>query len=192
MVANAVKKRIAGAGDLPLFNCDDVDRALEWCEERLLAGQTAGVEREVPLAEQVYCAGMLAEELKVLESMLERRSYEKGTCLCKEGDPADSLFFILSGQVSVTVPLADRRAGRISTISAGSAVGEMAMIDRGRRSADIVADTPVTCLVLDYKSLESGSDPVVAGIRLKLITNIARQITRKLRQATLEIKSLRS
>jgi CRP-like cAMP-binding protein len=192
MVANAVKKKIPGAGGLPLFDCDDVDRALEWCEEQLLAGETGSAEREVPLAEQVYCAGMLLAELKVLESMLERRTYEKGACLCREGDPADSLYFILSGQVSVSVPLADRRAGRIRTISAGSAIGEMAMIDRGKRSADIVADTPVSCLVLDYRSLESAVDPAVAGMRLKLVTNIAREITKKLRQATLEIKSLRS
>lgn len=68
----------------------------------------------------------------------------------------------------------------------------MAMLDRGRRSADIVADSAVICQVLDYQRLESTRDPLVEGMRLKLVTNIARVLTRKLRQATLEIKLLRN
>ena len=68
----------------------------------------------------------------------------------------------------------------------------MAMLDRGRRSADIIADAAVVCQVLDYQRLESTRDPLVEGMRLKLVTNIARALTRKLRQATLEIKLLRN
>ena len=90
------------------------------------------------------------------------------------------------------VPLAYQREGRLSTVGAGSAVGEMGMLDRGRRSADIVADTEVTCLVLDYHRLESAEGPAAASMRLKLVTNIARGLNRKLRQATLEIKLLRN
>ena len=112
--------------------------------------------------------------------------------LCREGEPADSLFFILAGEVSVSVPLAYQRDGRISTIGPGSAVGEMAMLDRGRRSADIVADTAVSCLVLDYHALATAPGAVGERLRLKLVTNIARALTRKLRQATLEIKLLRN
>ena len=68
----------------------------------------------------------------------------------------------------------------------------MAMLDRGRRSADIIADSAVVCQVLDYQRLASTQDPLVEGMRLKLVTNIARALTRKLRQATLEIKLLRN
>ena len=66
------------------------------------------------------------------------------------------------------------------------------MLDRGKRSADIVADTAVTCLALDYQRLESAPGPLGERVRLKLVTNIARALTRKLRQATLEIKLLRN
>jgi glutaminase len=191
-VAKALRKRIPDAGSLPLLAFEDVDHALEWCEDYLLLAQNSCPDGETALALQPLCAGFLPEELALLESMLENRRYAKGEFLCREGDPADSLFFVMSGQVSVTVPLTQHRTARISTFSAGSALGEMAMLDQGKRSADIVADSPVNCMVLHYGLFESHTSPMVAPVRLKLVTNIARVLTRKLRQATLEIKLLRS
>lgn len=191
-VIRRLRKRIVGADALPLLDCDDVDKALEWCEQRLLDGRGSFADGEAPLAAQIFCAGFLPDELVALENMLERREFHPGEYLCRIGDPADSLFFVLKGQVSVNVPLTHGRAGRISTIAAGAAVGEMAMLDQGTRSADIAADTAVSCFVLDYARLQMASAPIYDQIRLKLVTNIARVLTRKLRQATLEIQLLRS
>jgi glutaminase len=187
-----IKRGVGYTDDMPLFNCDDIDDALEWCEDRLLASQASYAAAEASLGAQSYLAGFTPEELEAFESMLEYRTYDEGMYLCREGDPGDLLYFILSGQVSVAVPLAHRRSRRITTISAGSAFGEMAMLDRGKRSANVVTDEKVTCLVLDYNRLEAETSPLYMCIRWKLITNIGRELTRKLRQATLEIKSLRS
>lgn len=92
----------------------------------------------------------------------------------------------------MTLPLSQRRSGRISTISAGSAFGEMGMLDGGVRSADILADSEVDCLVLQYSKLEKDSAEHILRIRLKLVTNIAKLLSQKVRQATLEIKSLKN
>ena len=186
-----IKKASGHTDEMPLLKCNDIDSALEWCEDQLLSEKACAVS-EAPLAKQNYLTGFTVEEFEILESMLEQRVYKEGTYLCKEGDPGDYLFFILSGQVSVTVPLSHRRHGRISTISAGSAFGEMAMLDRGKRSADVIADQNVVCLVLDYNRLEIDTSSLGMSIRWKLVTNIGRELTRKLRQATLEIKSLRT
>jgi glutaminase len=191
-MVNIIKKGVGYNESMPLFNSDDIDDALEWCEDRLLAGQSSYVATEAPLAAQSILANFSHEEMAAFELMLEYRTYDKGMYICREGDPGDSLYFILSGQVSVTVSLAQQRSRRISTISAGSAFGEMAMLDRGKRSADIIADEKVTCLVLDFNLLEAESSPLGMCIRWKLITNIGRELTRKLRQATMEIKFLRS
>ena len=192
LVSRTLKACVAGAAASPLLACEDLDYALEWCEEELLRGHGGRTASEAPLTDQVFCEGFSEDEISALEALLERRHYAAGAVLCREGEPADSLFFICSGEVSVSVPLAYQRAGRISTIGPGSAVGEMAMLDCGRRSADIIADSAVVCQVLDYQRLASARDPVVEGMRLKLVTNIARALTRKLRQATLEIKLLRN
>jgi glutaminase len=176
----------------PLLDCEDIDHALEWCEQTLLANRFPLKEGEIPLATQTLCAGFSAEELDLLESLLERRSYQQGTYLCREGDLANALFFILSGQITLSVPLASGRAGRISTIAAGSAFGETAMLDQGAHSVDIFADLPVSCAVLDFSRLESETSSVADQLRMKLFANVARALAKKLRQATLEIKSLRS
>ena len=187
-----IKQRIEAAAGLPLMDFEDIDHALEWCEQKLLANRFPLEEGEIPLATQSLCAGFSAEELELLESMLERRSFQQGTYLRRDGDLANALFFILSGQITLSVPLASGRTGRLSTITAGSAFGETAMLDQGTHSVDIFADLPVSCAVLDYSRLESETSSVATQLRFKLVTNVALALAKKLRQATLEIKSLRS
>jgi len=192
LLVNIIKKRIAQIDDIPLLNHGDIDSALEWCEDRLLNGRASVEPDFFPLSSQIYCAGFTPDELAVFESMLEPRTFAQGEYICREGEPADSLFFITRGEVRVTLPLSQRRSGRISTISAGSAFGEMGMLDGGVRSADILADSDVDCLVLQYSKLEKDSTEQFLGIRLKLVTNIAKLLSQKVRQATLEIKSLKN
>jgi hypothetical protein len=66
------------------------------------------------------------------------------------------------------------------------------MLDQGAHSVDIFADLPVSCAVLDFSRLESETSSVADQLRMKLFANVARALAKKLRQATLEIKSLRS
>jgi glutaminase len=64
--------------------------------------------------------------------------------------------------------------------------GEMALIDRSPRSATIVADTPVSCLVLNRE----GYDRLGAehpDIKIKILENLGRTLSRKLRKANLEL-----
>jgi len=194
-IVKSLKTQVPSLEDLTFVYQEDVDHTPEWCEDQLLAKHSSFVAEEkdgTPLSAQALCAGFTKEELKELETWVNARTYEKGHCILREGERADAMFFILSGQVSVVVSLDHRRAGRISTLSAGSAFGEMALLDHGVRSAYVMADTPLSCLRLDYERLERDATEFGARVRLKLITNIARVLSQKLRQATLEIKSLRS
>jgi glutaminase len=194
LMTNAIKKNIVNSNEIPLLHHDDTDSALEWCENQLLAGQVVDNNESVPLSEMILCKDFSLQEIETLQTMLELRNYQKGEYICKEGEQADSLFFLVKGEVQVLLPLLRKRTGRISTLPAGAAFGEMAILENGGgiRSADIIADTEVTCFVLKYEKLESNTSKCCMGIRLKLITNIARGINRKLRQATLEIKSLKN
>ncbi len=187
-----IKKQITNIRDLPLLKFKDIDSALEWCEDQLLTKGQSNSSDSVPLSEQAFCKDFTDEELKRLESYLEPRSYQKGEYICRIGQPATELFFILSGEVSVVIPVDHRREGRIKTLSAGTAFGEMAVLDRGLRSADVIADTDITCLMLRYDQFEQDKSEIATQIRLKFVTNIGRELTHKLRQATLEIKSLKS
>jgi CRP-like cAMP-binding protein len=74
---------------------------------------------------------------------------------------------------------------------AGSAFGEMALFDQGLRTADIIADSKVNCLELDFARLEANPSPLTERIRFLLVRNIARVLSRKLRQLTGEVRLLR-
>ncbi len=191
-LATILRKKVPHIRDLPLLKHGDIDAALEWCEEQLLNGISTAELEDVPLNEQAFCTGFSKDELLYLESLLEPLTFAKGDCICRTGEPANELYFILSGQVSVMVPVDFRRDGRITSLAAGSAFGEMGMLDHGLRSADVIADTPLSCLRLRYDVLEGDSSAMGTTIRLKLISNIGRALTLKLRQATKEIQSLKS
>ncbi len=191
-MTHTIQKSIDDCANLPILHHDDTDSALEWCEECLLSNQELTDNETVELSEMTLCENFLPQELQLLSSKLELQCYNAGQTICKEGDKADSLFFVTKGEVQVQLPLSHRRTGRISTLPAGAAFGEMAMLEGGVRSADIVASSDVECLVLLYDRLESDSSELSMQVRLKLITNIAKGLSQKLRQATLEIKSLKN
>ncbi len=44
--------------------------------------------------------------------------------------------------------------GRGSRLQPGVSFGEFALFDRGRRVANVIAETPVTCYVLHFQRLE--------------------------------------
>ncbi len=62
-----------------------------------------------------------------------------GQTLFDRGDPPDAMYVVISGEVEVRSSLADGREIRFAAQYAGGIVGEMAVLDRQPRSADVVA-----------------------------------------------------
>lgn len=69
---------IDGSPRLVIFS--DLDVALEWCENRLIARQSDGwtAPTSVALAEHEFCRGLDQQALTHLERLLERRSFGQG------------------------------------------------------------------------------------------------------------------
>jgi glutaminase len=81
------------------------------------------------------------------------------------------------------------RRQRLSTLTPGLAFGELALLDGDTRSADVIADEPTFCYVLPTVKLRAlaTSHP---EIQSKLIFNIGRELSARLRHADAEIRSL--
>lgn len=128
-----------------------LDLGLEWCERRLLVRH--GIEKSAlaitRLSEHRLCDGASTEDVALLESLVERRSYEPGALLVRVDDAADGIYFLMRGEVSIVVDLPSGAHKRLSTLSAGMSFGEIALLSGGRRSASARADTSVECCVLD-------------------------------------------
>jgi glutaminase len=144
----------------------------------------------VPLRGTEIVSGLGQAEIALLESIVEEVRYGAGEVIIREGDMADSLFLLATGLVSVRLRLGGgERHKRLSTITPGLAFGELALLDSGTRSADVVADEPSVCYLLRTAKLNelAVSHP---EIRTKLILNIGRELSARLRQADAEIRSL--
>lgn len=125
-----------------------LDAALEWCERRLLARPGQVVAPVRGLAENQLCRGLDAAQLVLLEAGLVASQHEAGSLVVQRGDPADALFLVAAGEVSVVVNLPGGGTKRLSTLTAGMCFGEGALLAGGVRTADVRADTPVDCWAL--------------------------------------------
>ncbi|MBP1686432.1 MAG: hypothetical protein H6Q33_2575 [Deltaproteobacteria bacterium] len=169
----------------------DVDSALEWCENRLLAGEPSPDARppQVPLAQHDLCRGLDAAKLLRLEGMLEARSFRAGELIIRRGEPADSIYLLTRGAVSVTLELPNGRHKRLATLSAGMTFGELAVIDRAARGADLRADTVVECYVLPITALDalSETDP---RTKITILENLLRHASRTVNRLNDEVAAL--
>lgn len=95
------------------------------------------------LAEVPLFAGLGPRHLKKVASLGRIRRIHEGARVIRNGDPGDSLYVVLDGEVSV-----GRRGTSALTLGMGSFFGELALIDGGPRTATVVAKTPLVCLTI--------------------------------------------
>ena len=68
-------------------------------------------------------------------------------------------------------------------MSAGSSFGEMSLIDRRNRSASVMAESRVECYELMFVSYDDVIEVERPKIKEKLLSNIAVDLSNKLRKA---------
>ena len=170
---------------------DDLDPAMEWCENRLLEKTLPGwsLDRTVRHERYELFDSFTEAEVALVTALFERRRYQPGETVINLGDAARELFFIARGSVSVTISLPTGTAKRLATFSAGMAFGEMALIDGAPRSARIVADSEVECDLLTREDFErlGRAHP---EIKIKLLENLCLGFCRNLRKANRQMSVL--
>jgi glutaminase len=171
----------------------DADSALEWCETQLLGelGHGEGLaEGLVPLAEQDLLRGLAPEVVAEVEQRSTTRVWPAGTIVFNEGDPADGVYFVGAGQVVADVRVRGQRGRkRLSSVAAGSAFGELALVDGLPRSTRIVALEPTICHVMSpeaFADLQATAPRAAAELSLA----IARSLSQRLRNSTAEVAAL--
>jgi len=161
----------------------DADHAVEAAERQLLA-EAGLVTEEVTaaLSETTLFHGLSPAQLEAAQAMMQKQRLAVGTRLFREGDPGDCLYVLTQGSISILGGGAGTRQ-RFISFSPGAMLGEMAMLDGGRRTADAVADSPSVLYTLTRENFEAlaKADPVVGQ---RLLRNIALHLSERLRSAT--------
>jgi CRP-like cAMP-binding protein len=110
--------------------------------------------RHVPLV--ASCTG---RQLGRIDRIGTRIDVGAGRLLARQGDIGSECFIVLDG----TAEVRGADGGLLGTITAGSIVGEMALIDRAPRNATVVARTPMRLIVLsarEFRELLVTAPPV--------------------------------
>ncbi len=133
-------------------------------------------------------ADMEERQLTSLLQYLEVLKLLPHATLFRKGDHGDAMFMVLEGEVRARV-LIDGRESTLSTMNTGECFGEIAIIDEGPRSADVVTNVESVLLKLSTSALKRlfQEAPALAAPFLlalsKTITGRVRRLTKRYEDA---------
>jgi SulP family sulfate permease len=119
----------------------DLDRALEACEQAII--ETHRTDADDARSLRAWLADALgdAQLAERLAENCRRLDVSAGDVIARQGDPADSMHFILEGRIGIVVELGDGRTMRVRSLGRHTTIGEMGLITGRPRSAAIAAET---------------------------------------------------
>jgi CRP/FNR family cyclic AMP-dependent transcriptional regulator len=93
-----------------------------------------------------------------------------GKTLTEEGRAGHEFYLILDGKAAVR-----RKGKKVATLGPGQYFGELSLLDRGPRSATVVADSDMRLLVLGQREFNGVLDEV-PGLAHKLLRTMASRL----------------
>lgn len=122
-----------------------------------------------------------AEELDELVNLLDQYAAKDGETIVRQDDPGDCMYILVEGETRVL----HHRGGReitLAVLKPGDFFGEIALVDSGPRSADVVAQGPALLLKVSQASIAAlaGVYPTAA---FKFLIAIGRFLVSRLRQS---------
>jgi SulP family sulfate permease len=146
-------------------NFPDLDTALEWCEDRLLAEHMSREEAlrsaDDWLAREIGSQALFTR----LVSYLEMVEYEPGDTMFAQGESAQALFLLYSGRVTVLYAPAGGAPLRLRSMVRHTMIGEMGLYRTLPRGATVRVDQPTVayCLSRDAMDQMEIDDPPLAN-----------------------------
>jgi CRP/FNR family cyclic AMP-dependent transcriptional regulator len=127
------------------------------------------------LARVPIFSALTPRQLRRVLRATEEYKYMDGSTIVTEGSTNEQLFVILDGSVRVT------RGGRpVARMTGGDFFGEISLLDGGPRTATVVADGPVRCLILLRREFQDILEemPLVATKTLRSLATRLRKSDR--------------
>ncbi len=108
------------------------------------------------------------EEAKRLSAFATETSVAEGQLLMKQGDYSTELIAIEEGTADV-----ERDGEKIASLKEGDLIGEMGLLEREPRNADVVATSPMRVIKLTHWEIRRMSEDTIE--RIKQIVQERRQ-----------------
>jgi sulfate permease, SulP family len=133
----------------------ELDHALEWCENEIIA-QHRGLEGEEASLREWFTQILGADEdAAELIGRCQRIEVDAGEVIVNAGDAADSMHFILDGRVGIMIPAGDGRTTRVRSLGRYTTIGEMGLVSQALRSATIQAEVASVLYALNTHQFEA-------------------------------------
>jgi CRP-like cAMP-binding protein len=124
--------------------------------------------------EALRSVGLFADcstrELEGIARICTSVQVDDGTVLTRQGDPGRECFVIADGSAAVEID-----GEEVATVGPGDCVGEMSLLDGGRRTATVIARSPMTLYVLTAAEFRAVLDASLS-IPRKILTSLARRL----------------
>jgi len=120
-------------------------------------------------------AGLSKRHLKRVAALARARRFHSGQAILRAGEPGAAFYVVLDGTVRV-LPV----AGRVVRLGPGEAFGELALLDDGPRSADVVAEGEVLTMAIGRGAFDKllRSEPAIARALLRTLAARLRERSR--------------
>jgi CRP-like cAMP-binding protein len=121
--------------------------------------------RKVPLFR-----GMTTSALETVADRASETTFQDGETVTREGEPGDTFYIVTEGRLRVS-----KDGVSIRELGPGDFLGEIALVDGGRRTATVTADGPVEALVIrraDFLEMVEWDSAVRLGILTALTERI--------------------
>lgn len=143
----------------------------------MIEGVRGGATVDAVLARSGLLQGLPAEAVDPLVARLESVTLRAGDVIFKEGEPGDSLFIVLSGQIRLSRHLPSGEEAVLALLGPSEEFGELSVVDLAPRTETATAVTDVTLVCLRHAALRPwiGAHPE-AGERL--LKSLARRLWR--------------
>lgn len=169
----------------------DLDSAIEWVEDTLLAESQLPPVSETPmqLQEMDLFARYKDETLSSLEARMQVRSYAAGEVIYPRGSVGDELYWVRKGSVRLMASLGEKGSKQVAGFGPGDFFGGLAFLDNGPRPNDAIAVTPSEVYILSRESFNQIAKEH-KKLAFTLMSAMARTLAMRLRRTEIRLATL--
>jgi len=137
------------------------------------------------MSEVPFFSNLSEENLEIITKHAIRRSFPKNATIINEGDQTDSLYVVEKGKAKAFLTDRSGREIVLGIIPQGSYFGEIALLDREPRSANVMTLEPSTFLIISQNDFQQ-----CLRDNIEIAMNMLSALTERIRDLTGSIKSL--
>lgn len=128
-------QKAADIAELGMFFSKPRDNGAQIAALETPRGVDAGALRRIKIL-----GSMTNEQLGRFAQFVEVEKVPQWSVIVKQGDPGDTMYFILEGELRVRINVMGKET-ILTTLGVGEFFGDISLFDQGPRSADVVANT---------------------------------------------------